>query len=280
MSYYVHVFNRGQKRRMDIDPEKGLGKFIHSHNILEKRVSIESGEELQDLLAQGFTFSILKFDPHRFRWKSMVLFNRDNAYVDDNDLVINDNPKPLKLAGLVDTDPFNLDILTVHTSDRPNLTPRRHLSVIKRPRPRPQQNHTPTENSPYYVHVFQRGQKKRLYINLSRGLGNYLVTNQILERRITVETPQALQELLAQEQRFAILKFDPTRFRWKSLILFDQHNAHLDGDLLVINDTAKPLSHSGITGEDPHNLDVLTVEHIEQKPSSSQAQEPFQRAAS
>ncbi|MBU49219.1 MAG: hypothetical protein CL920_11030 [Deltaproteobacteria bacterium] len=259
MSYYVHVFHRGQKRRMDIDPEKGLGKYISNQHILEKRIRIKDGQEFQELLNQQAQFAILKFDPHRFRWKTMIIFDHNNAQVQQQDLVINGNPKPLKLAGLLDTDPYNLDVLTIYARK-----PARHLVVVsKQELPQPPAFDEEDE-SEYYVHIFSRGQKRRLNIHLKRGLGNFLTCNKILERRVLVESPEDVQELLEQGHKFAILKFDPLRFRWKSLILFDQHNAHIEKDELVINDTSKPLHQSGLMDVDPANLNIITIFHLEQ----------------
>lgn len=268
-NYYVHVFNQGQKHRMEIDPQKGLGQYITHQRILEKRIRVQSSQEFQELLNEGLHFSILKFDPHHFRWKKMISFNQKNAYVQQNNLIINGNSKPIKLAGLLETDLQNLDILTIESqpSEKNDIIPITRIIHYNQGIKHTSSHNDNTkeiqkqQGKHYFVHIFNKGRKEKLYINLERGLGNFLIYNKILERRVFVHSPEEAQRLINTGEQFAILKFDPLQFRWKSLILFHQNNSYINNHNLIINDTIKPLHQSGLINYSEEDLNLITILH-------------------
>ncbi len=66
IQYYVHIYQRRQRKQMIIDFEKGLGRFLVNYGVLSNRVLLKPGEILD--IEPGYTYRRYVFDTdsHRF----------------------------------------------------------------------------------------------------------------------------------------------------------------------------------------------------------------------
>ncbi len=64
--YYVHIYQRRQRKEMVIDFDKGLGRFLMNYGVLTNRVLLSPGEILT--VEPGYTYRryIFNTDTHRF----------------------------------------------------------------------------------------------------------------------------------------------------------------------------------------------------------------------